>query len=94
MAGNHEAKLEIRKVLVLGTGHLTKDTCLEYKTWPFIADYDEGCYFYVGDAGAGGVSGAPEDLRVVLAFAQEQGCIEIKFDRDGDRIAQLPWFDW
>ena len=86
-------ELEIRKVLVLSTNHLTKHTCLDYKSWPFIADFEEGCYFYVGDNPESHTD-APEDLRGVLAFAKRHGCIEVKFDRDADPIPQLPRFEW
>lgn len=85
--------LEIRKVLVLSTGHLTKATCLNYKDWPKIADFEEGCYFYVGDE-PNLYADAPADLQSVLEFARQLGCIEVKFDQDAGRIEQLPWFDW
>lgn len=89
----NEPEVEIRKVLVLATGHLTKRTCLEFKSWPFIADFEEGCYFYVGEEPES-YTDAPEDLRCVLAFAKRHGCTEVKFDQDADQIPQLPWFEW
>lgn len=85
--------IESRKVLVLSAHHLSKDTCLCYKEWPFIADFEEGCYFYVGDEPEL-YTDAPEDLKAVLAFAKRHGCVEVKFDRDGDYIAELPRFNW
>lgn len=84
---------EIRKVLVLSTGHLTKATCLSYTEWPFISSFEQGCYFYVGDE-PNLYPNAPGDLQNVLEFARRNGCIEVKFDRDAERIAALPWFDW
>ncbi len=84
---------EIRKVLVLSTNHLTKHTCLEYKSWPFIADFEEGCYFYVGDEPES-YTDAPEELRQVLTFAKHYGCTEVKFDRDADVLDHLPCFEW
>ena len=89
----NEPEVEIRKVLVLSTGHLTKRTCLEFKSWPFIADFEEGCYFYVGEEPES-YTDAPEDLRGVLAFAKRHGCTEVKFDQDADQIPQLPFFEW
>lgn len=85
--------LEIRKVLVLSTSHLTKETCQNYKKWPFIAEYEEGCYFYVGPDGTYDAE-PPEDLTLVLNFARENGCTEVKFDCDADTTDQLPVFDW
>lgn len=85
--------IEVRKVLVLSTAHLTKDTCLGYKAWPFIAEYEEGCYFYVGSAPEN-YAEAPADLRLVLAFAKLHGCVEVKFDRDADQVSNLPVYDW
>lgn len=87
------AEPEIRKVLVLSTNHLTKHTCLEYKSWPYIADFEEGCYFYVGDE-PGSYTDAPEELRRVLMFAKQYGCTEVKFDRDADVLDNLPCFEW
>ncbi len=87
------AEPEIRKVLVLSTNHLTKHTCLEYKSWPFLADFEEGCYFHVGDEPES-YSEAPEELRHVLTFAKQYGCTEVKFDRDADVLDHLPRFEW
>lgn len=86
--------MEVRKVLVLSTGHLTQDTCQNFKAWPYIAGFDGGCYVYVGDEPEMYVD-APADLQRVLLFAKQQGCAEVKFDKDGLCLeGVLPWYDW
>lgn len=95
MSSNNEKQLEIRKVLVLSTGHLSQETFENYKDWPHIADIaGVGGYFFVGDEPEKPDTGAPQDLLNVLAFAKRHGCTEVKFDKDAERISQLPWFDW
>lgn len=85
--------LEVRKTLVLSTANLSKETCLTYKNWPFIAEFDGGCYFYVGEESTFAKE-PPEDLLVVLDFARAQGCLEVKFDCDAEPVSQLPIFEW
>lgn len=87
-----EDELEIRKVLVLSTRHLSRQTCQSYGDWPVISSHDHGLYAYVGDEPEL-YSDAPEDLQRVLAFAKKHGCTEVKFDCDGNQVTALPVYD-
>ena len=87
------AEIEVRRVLVLSTRHLSQTTCMEYKAWPFIAEYDEGRYFYVGDEPEE-YTEAPPDLRQVLMFAKQHGCTEVKLDADAALVEGLPEYEW
>jgi hypothetical protein len=90
---NH--KLEIRKVLVLSTGHLTEETGRNYDEWPVIARYDEGFYVYVGaEDELPCLRHVPDDLGRVVEFAKQHQCAEIKFDCDAEIVEELPVYDW
>lgn len=85
--------VEIRQVLVLSLSHITESTWLHFKAWPLIANYEDGCYFYVGETPEQNTE-APDDLKAVLLFAKQHGCTEVKLDKDAQIISELPWFDW
>ena len=89
--------LEIRKLLVLSTGHLTKDT-VDYldRTDPAIWGFAGGHY---GDAGYfcyayDDAVGVPDDLLGVMRFARTHGCVNVLFDKDAEQIDNLPYYDW
>lgn len=90
--------LEIRKLLVLSTAHLTAETinrleCTFTDDWPAVGgDYGEyGWVFYAHDEKAGiGKDQIPDDLWNVMVFARKQGCDNILFDRDAEIIPELP----
>jgi len=102
-------KLEIHKMLVLTTGHVSQLTALKIHEGMARQERDglteegfwlpqflreEGWMFYTRDTKQEETHGAPEDLLVVLRFALEQGCHWVMFDNDGPEVEGLPLFEW
>ena len=102
-------KLEIHKMLVLKTSHVSPLTSAriaegterqasggltEDDFWLPQFTRDEGWMFYTRDTKQEETHGAPEDLLVVLRFALEQGCHWVMFDCDGPEVEGLPLFEW
>ena len=86
--------VEIAKMLVLSTGHLTADTCV-YRCHGLIGAYEKGEYgWFVHVEGTASLDEIPEDLAACLAFAIIEGCEWIMFDRDGPTVPELPTYDW
>lgn len=102
--------LEIEKMLVLSTGHLTESTAdilndaahdeppfCELEWGPSFAR-DEGWLFRVRPLAENGApdesEGTPLDLSRVFMFAREHGCAWVMFDCDGPQIEELPWAAW
>lgn len=83
---------EIRRVLVLSTGHAEPSTIHYFTDDTFIATHDYGAYFYVPED-FDDVE-VPDDLRIVLEFARKLNCDEVKFDSDGRFLADLPRYEW
>jgi hypothetical protein len=90
-----ETIMEIRKILVLSTSHITKKT-LYSEAWPKIGDFENGAYFYVteDDIDITVDKTYREDLGKVLKFAQSIGAREVKFDQDADIVDELPVYEW
>ena len=98
--------LEIHKMLVLSTMHVSQSTaelldigcpsihnghCADGIGYP-KGDY--GWFVYVPEEPEQD-SDIPADLlAVVVAFARAQACNWVMFDRDADKIDDLPVFDW
>jgi hypothetical protein len=96
--------LEIRKVLVLSTSHVSEET----------ADWLDGAFDPFNlNLGVSPVSGGhydsagwfvyvptemnpkfPDDLEAVIQFARDNGVQHLLFDRDADRIEGLPVYEW
>ena len=93
------AKLEKRAILVVSTGHLTKETA-EYLNdtpsakWPFCGGpyADFGWFLYAHDENSDG--SIPPDLYAVMQFAKANGCTNVLFDRDADQVEGLPFHEW
>ena len=85
---------EIMKTLVLSTCHLTEATCNGFKGDLFVADHEYGVYFYVPTDADMQDYEIPDDLRAVIAFAQDMGVREVKFDCDAATVDNLPTYEW
>lgn len=79
----------------LATAQLLDNTPSE--TWPCVgggyAYY--GWFVYAHDENCGvGDQRIPDDLFAVMTWARQQGVSHLLFDRDGDQVDELPYFDW
>lgn len=97
--------MEITKMLVLSTGHLTGatasylDSVLELdEDFPVtLCAKGEVGWFVNVPSEIESVSGhhqMPRDLLGVIRFAREQGCDWIMFDRDVTSLDNLPSYSW
>lgn len=91
--------LEKRNLLILSTAHVTKKTAAELNStpcrdWPVMGGPygDVGWFFYCHETNEDGR--IPAELFSVMQFARSQGCINILFDMDADRVDELPSWDW
>lgn len=89
--------LEIARMLVLSTGHLTNGTC--NKRLPgdaalgVVGAYEKagyGWFVHVGDSS----KELSVDLAACLDFARRRGVDWVMFDRDGPQIDALPYYAW
>lgn len=97
------AKLEIRKLLVLSTSHVTKATADllnstdAVTSWPWCGGpYGEyGWMFYCAEENNGeGDRHIPDDLFAVMQFARANGCDNVLLDRDSEPVDGLPTWEW
>ena len=90
--------LEIARMLVLSTSHLSETTCnvwLHSCPWSAFEKGGYGWFVYVcDDLAICEAPGVPLELRSALHVARLAGCQWIMFDRDGDTVPALPEFDW
>jgi hypothetical protein len=98
--------LEIERMLVLSTSHLTEATakllpCIASSmmatedTAPWFPTFarEEGWVFYVAGDGECYLE-APEDLMRVIRYASDHECAWLMLDRDGPKIKELPHWEW
>lgn len=98
----------IHTYLDLSTAHITKDTADALDMvgndgivlgWPAmtIAPYEYGTFVTVPPLmpdDPGYHDRLPPDLRLVLDHARALGAYVVRFDADGDTVAELPTHDW
>jgi hypothetical protein len=101
-------KLEIAKMLVLSTSHLTEKTAKALEeaaeelppfctiNWAPTFTRDEGYVWYVGEENPVVAAGNsyPEEFAALFSLAMENGCNWLMFDRDGDTVDNLPTYEW
>lgn len=95
-------KLEIHKVLVLSTTHVSEETAAMIdaaaagRDFPFAPEFsrNEGWMFYCYKPDEVDLSKRPADLVKVMEFARACGCQWVMFDRDGDTVDGLPIYEW
>lgn len=103
LAAMKRADLETPKMLVLSTGHVTKETNDRF------TNGEAGVTFYPKAYPDGELVGfilplvkgypwdrenVPAELHAIRAMAEEAGCTWIMFDRDGEIVEALPSYDW
>jgi hypothetical protein len=97
---------EINRVLVLSTGHLTKDELQRLNKvsyWP-VYDYGYGLFVWVPEKvevsqlflemKASEREAFSSDLKNILEIAMKLGCQFVRFDCDGPLYEELPQYDW
>lgn len=80
---------EIRKTLVISTGHAPSAEAIEGLSMHY---YGRGHAYGVSIHVAGETR--PAWLTPILALAREHDCTWVDFDRDGDYVEELPRWDW
>jgi hypothetical protein len=99
--------LEIAKMLILSTSHVTNETRLKMEQWAegeadengFIPTVyrkgDYGWIIHVHEAESEmDTDRFPEDVTAAIVFARGQGCQWIMYDCDADEIDELPTYEW
>lgn len=102
--------VEIEKMLVLSTGHITEETAKRLNEeaeelppfcnieWGPAFAREEGWLFYVPKMAENGEpddpEGTPDDLARVFMFAREHGCDWVMLDCDGPQVELLPHHEW
>ncbi len=91
----------VMKAPVISTGHLTRATADELGCHPPQQDnaFDviaipTGYGVMVHCKSASELAGAPPDLRRCGTWARKFGFDWLRFDADGDVVAELPWYEW
>ncbi|MFC5386995.1 hypothetical protein ACFPLB_13600 [Aquamicrobium segne] len=93
---------EIRRFIVVSTGHVTETTAKLLDTippsrWPCLGGQygDYGWFVYAHDENAGvGSDAIPDDLFAVMTWARSQGCDYLLLDCDADQVEGLPHYEW
>lgn len=97
------SNLEIAKMLVLSTAHVSLETASKLPRghadmeeddldWGPTFARENGWVFYVGTLSH--FEEAPRELFEALLFAHQQGCQWLMFDNDGPTIDNLPTYEW
>lgn len=92
--------LEIRKILVLSTAHVTAETAIllnetDCQKWPLVGGpYSEYGWFVSAHDGDALDRETSPDLIAVIAYAKSKDCSMILFDRDADTVDELPTYEW
>lgn len=84
--------LEIARMLVLTTGHLTHETANKMTSLPtaIFEKSEYGFFCYVSED----TDELPTDLEACIHYARSRSCEWLMFDCDGPIIDGLPVFDW
>lgn len=82
---------EIHTMLTISTGHVSLETAKYLDEGEFGAFNRK--YGWVVPI-VEGRDGLPEDLAACLAFASKLGATFVMFDSDGDKLDELPEFEW
>lgn len=87
-------------VPVISTGHLTEETANTEITPDFegpgglCAVPTPGGFMTYSCGDVSEDPEIPDDLKQALVWALELGYDWVRFDADGDRIEELPWYEW
>ncbi|MCW1431997.1 hypothetical protein [Novosphingobium sp. JCM 18896] len=90
--------MEIAKMMVLGTVHMSPKTAKEWIPncpWACYDKGDYGWFMYVcDDVGITEDDGVPAEIRSAIHVAKREGCDWIMWDCDGPQVEELPDYDW
>lgn len=90
--------MEIYKMMVLSTGHISKETAKlleEDKVGVVVYPKDEyGWFIVVTDWNGIDADPVPDDLAECLKIAEENGCDWLCLDCDGETVENLPIYQW
>lgn len=88
--------VEVQKMLVLSTAHISRETALYLDNYQSIGySKDEyGWFIPITDVDTQYRNGWPDDLWAIRKFAIAHGCSWIMLDRDADTIDGLETWDW
>ena len=103
LASTLDRQSNVMRYLDLSSGHVSEETmdwlseatpARSHCTGITIAPYEYGVFVGVPDD-VGNIKDleCADDLKAVLRYARQTGCDVIRFDRDGDTVADLPHFD-
>lgn len=95
---------EIQRMLVLSTGHITREEMERLNTGPIRPpvkwrdDYGVGLVVlpdgWVDPAAHDAEQALGPNVAACLKLARALGCHKVNFDMDGPEVADLPVFDW
>ena len=88
--------MEIDRMLTLSTAHICQDTAEKMENHLLdLTIYEKGKYgwiIYVDPEIAG--KKIPQDLSSILKTAEKAGCTWLCLDCDGEKIKNLPTYEW
>lgn len=93
--------LEVRRVVVVSTAHLTEASArlletLPVRQWPCAGGpySDFGWFLYAHEENGVGKELIPDDIFAVMTWARKEGFDYLLVDRDGDEVKGLPVHAW
>ena len=90
--------LEICKMLTISTGHISRATADRLTEGdddlPWVLAWSDYGWLVLAHDIAGDDHDFPEDLQRCMDFAWSHGCDWVRLDCDGDKLDELPVFDW
>lgn len=95
LQSNSPFGLYLERSLVLSTGHITLETSVYLSNAPDLIVYakgDVGWWVFVVDSQF--YPDIPEDLKLLLKYANHAGCDWLMLDRDGPVFEQFPAYEW
>jgi len=90
--------LEIARILVLGTIHMSPATAANWMPhcpWACFDKDDYGWFMHVcDDVGITEAEGVPAEIRSAIHVAKRENCAWIMWDCDGPQVDELPEYEW
>lgn len=90
--------MEIQKMMVLSTAHMSPATAANWILECPWACYDKGDYgwfmYVCDDVGITEAAGVPPEIRSAIHVAKREGCDWIMWDCDSPLVDELPQYDW
>lgn len=90
--------MELAKMLVLSTAHLSEQTARDWMAvcpWTCFEKGDYGWFMYVcDDVAITEAEAVPLEVRSAIHVAKREGCEWIMWDCDASCIDELPQYEW